>query len=170
MPLAVVINEVVLINPEASFEIPRDSLIMQLEPFEIPKKSSEMQHELGESFPKGDLEKQAIDVMGMDEIGLEGHILISSDNKVFINRCLLEMSQRNQPEKIIVLTNIPLLEEIPGNLNVEWIEGDSNSENSFLEARSSEAKVALIDHADDGQNLMAVLRLEQATDGEVFTI
>ena len=170
MPLAVVINEVVLINPEASFEIPKDSLIMQLEPFEIPKKSSTMQLELAESFPKGDLEKQAIDVMGMDEIGLDGHILISSDNKVFINRCLLEMSQRNQPEKIIVLTNIPLLEEIPGNLNVEWIEGDSNSENSFLEARSTEAKVALIDHAHDGQNLMAVLRLEQATDGEVFTI
>ncbi|MCH2285755.1 MAG: potassium channel family protein, partial [SAR324 cluster bacterium] len=125
MPLAVVINEVVLINPEASFEIPKDSLIMQLEPFEIPKKSSAMQLELAESFPKGDLEKQAIDVMGMDEIGLDGHILISSDNKVFINRCLLEMSQRNQPEKIIVLSNIPLLEEIPGNLNVEWIEGDS---------------------------------------------
>ncbi|HIA57429.1 MAG TPA: hypothetical protein EYN97_08485, partial [Candidatus Lambdaproteobacteria bacterium] len=170
MPLAVVINEVVLINPEASFEIPKDSLIMQLEPFEIPKKSSAMQLELAESFPKGDLEKQAIDVMGMDEIGLDGHILISSDNKVFINRCLLEMSQRNQPEKIIVLTNIPLLEEIPGNLNVEWIEGDSNSEKSFLEAKSTEAKVALIDHAHDGQNLMAVLRLEQATDGEVFTI
>ena len=170
MPLAVVINEVVLINPEASFEIPKDSLIMQLEPFEIPKKSSAMQLEFAESFPKGDLEKQAIDVMGMDEIGLDGHILISSDNKVFINRCLLEMSQRNQPEKIIVLTNIPLLEEIPGNLNVEWIEGDSNSEKSFLEAKSTEAKVALIDHAHDGQNLMAVLRLEQATDGEVFTI
>ncbi len=170
MPLAVVINEVVLINPEASFEIPKDSLIMQLEPFEIPKKSSAMQLELAESFPKGDLENQAIDVMGMDEIGLDGHILISSDNKVFINRCLLEMSKRNQPEKIIVLSNIPLLEDIPGNLNVEWIEGDSNSEKSFLEAKSTEAKVALIDHAHDGQNLMAVLRLEQATDGEVFTI
>ena len=106
----------------------------------------------------------------MDEIGLDGHILISSDNQVFINRCLLEMSQRNQQEKIVVLSDIPRLEEIPGNLEVEWIEGNSNSEKSFLEARSSEAKVALIDHSDDGQNLMSVLRLEQATDGEVFTI
>ncbi|MCH2271248.1 MAG: ion channel [SAR324 cluster bacterium] len=156
MPLAVVINEVVLVNPEASFEIPKESLIMQLEP--------------PQSRPRGDLEKDAIDIIGMDEIGIDGHILISSDNQVFINRCLLEMSQRNQPEKIVVLTDIPILDEIPVNLDVEWIEGDSNSEISFLEARSTEAKVALIDHADDGQNLMAVLRLEQATDGEVFTI
>jgi len=170
MPLAVVINEVVLINPDASFEIPKDSLIMQLEPFEISEGSSLMQFDVTESSSKGDLEKNAIDVMGMDEIGIDGHILISSDNQVFINRCLLEMSQRNQPEKIIVLSDTPLMEEIPDNLDVEWIEGDSNSEKSFLEARSSEAKVALIDHADDGQNLMAVLRLEQATDGEVFTI
>jgi len=170
MPLAVVINEVVLINPEASFEIPKDSLIMQLEPFEISKGGFLKQSTLTESTTKGDLEKNAIDVMGMDEIGIDGHILISSDNQVFINRCLLEMSQRNQPEKIVVLSDLPLMEKIPENLNVQWIEGDSNSEKSFLEARSTEAKVALIDHADDGQNLMAVLRLEQATDGEVFTI
>ncbi len=156
MPLAVVIDEVVLINPEASFEIPKDCLIMQLEP--------------PESRPKGDLENHAIDIIGMDEIGIDGHILISSDNQVFINRCLLELGQRNQPEKIVVLTDTPILEEIPGNLDVEWIEGDSNSEKSFQQAKSTEAKVALIDHADDGQNLMSVLRLEEATDGEVFTI
>ncbi|HIO62411.1 MAG TPA: potassium channel protein, partial [Deltaproteobacteria bacterium] len=118
MPLAVVINEVVLVNPEASFEIPKESLIMQLEP--------------PQSRPRGDLEKDAIDIIGMDEIGIDGHILISSDNQVFINRCLLEMSQRNQPEKIVVLTDIPILDEIPVNLDVEWIEGDSNSEISFL--------------------------------------
>jgi voltage-gated potassium channel len=156
MPLAVVIDEVVLINPDSSFEIPKGCLIMQIEP---PL-----------ARPRGDLEEHAIDVIGMDEIGLDGHILISSDNQVFINRCLLEMSQRNQQEKIVVLSDIPMFEEIPSNLEVEWIEGDSNSEKSFLEARSSEAKVALIDHSDDGQNLMSVLRLEQATDGEVFTI
>ena len=69
MPLAVVINEVVLINPDASFEIPKDSLIMQLEPFEISEGSSVMQFDVTESNPKGDLEKNAIDVMGMDEIG-----------------------------------------------------------------------------------------------------
>ncbi len=78
------------------------------------------------------MKKNAIDVMGMDEIGIDGHILISSDNQVFINRCLLEMSQRNQPEKIIVLSDTPLMEEIPDNLDVEWIEGDSNSRKSFL--------------------------------------
>ncbi|MBC8259290.1 MAG: NAD-binding protein [SAR324 cluster bacterium] len=156
MPLAVVIDEVVLINPEANFELPQGCLIMQLEP--------------PATRPKGDLEEHAVEVIGMDEIGLKGHILISSDNLVFIKRCLFELSLRKQQEKIVVLSDIPLLEEIPANLNVEWIEGDSNSEKSFLQAKSTEAKVALIDHADDGQNLMSVLRLEQATDGEVFTI
>ena len=156
MPLAVVINEVVMINPDAAFEIPKNCLIMQIEP--------------PADRPNGDLERHAVEVIGMDEIGIEGHILISSDNLVFINRCLLEMSQRNQQEKIVVLSENSIMEDIPDNLNVEWIEGDSNSEKIFEQARSNEAKVAFIDHADDGQNLMSVLRLEQATDGEVFTV
>ena len=156
MPLAVVINEVVMINPDAAFEIPNNCLIMQIEP--------------PADRPNGDFERHAIEVIGMDEIGIEGHILISSDNLVFINRCLLEMSQRNQQEKIVVLSEHSILDEIPDNLNVEWIEGDTNSEKIFQQAHSNEAKVAFIDHADDGQNLMSVLRLEQATDGEVFTV
>ena len=156
MPLAVLINEVVMINPDASFEIPKSCLIMQIE---TPP-----------DRPKGDLEEHAIEVIGMDEIGLDGHILISSDNLVFINRCLLEMSQRNQPEKIVVLSEISVIDEMPDNLDVEWIEGNSNSEKLFKQARATEAKVAFIDHADDGQNLMSVLRLEEATDGEVFTV
>ena len=156
MPLAVVINEVVMINPDAAFEIPKNCLIMQIEP--------------PADRPNGDLERHAVEVIGMDEIGIEGHILISSDNLVFINRCLLEMSQRNQQEKIVVLSEHSILDEIPDNLNVEWIEGDTNSEKIFQQAHSNDAKVAFIDHADDGQNLMSVLRLEQATDGEVFTV
>ena len=156
MPLAVVINEVVMINPDAAFKIPKSCLIMQIEP--------------PADRPKGDLEEHAIDVIGMDEVGVEGHILISSDNLVFINRCLMEMSQRNQQEKIVVLSEISMMDEIPDNLDVEWIEGDSNSEKSFQQAHADEAKVAFIDYADDGQNLMSVLRLEQATDGEVFTV
>ena len=156
MPLAVVINEVVMINPDAAFEIPKNCLIMQIEP--------------PADRPNGDLERHAVEVIGMDEIGIEGNILISSDNLVFINRCLLEMSQRNQQEKIVVLSEHSILDEIPDNLNVEWIEGDTNSEKIFQQAHSNNAKVAFIDHADDGQNLMSVLRLEQATDGEVFTV
>ena len=156
MPLAVVIDEVVLINPESSFEIPKECMIMQIEPPEMK--------------PKGDLDNQAVEIIGMDEIGIDGHILISSDNQIFINRCLLEMSHRSQQEKIVVLTNTQILDEMPGNLDIEWIEGDSNSEKSFQQAKSTKAKVALIDHSDDGQNLMSVLRLEEATDGEVFTI
>ena len=156
MPLAVVIDEVVLINPESSFEIPKECMIMQIEPSEMK--------------PKGDLDNQAVEIIGMDEIGIDGHILISSDNQIFINRCLMEMSHRSQQEKIVVLTNTQILDEMPGNLDIEWIEGDSNSEKSFQQAKSTKAKVALIDHSDDGQNLMSVLRLEEATDGEVFTI
>jgi len=157
MPLAIVIDEVVLINPECSFEI-TDSCtsIMQLEP--------------PNNRMKGDLDVNAIDISGMDEIGIDGHILISSDNQIFIDRCLNEMSKRMQSEKIVVLSENSILEEIPKNLDVEWIEGDSNSEKSFLYEARTEAKVALIDHLDDGRNLMSVLRLEQATDGEVFTI
>ena len=156
MPLAIVIYEVVLINPECLFEITENSTLMQLEPAD-------------DRF-KGDLEINAIDISGMDEIGIDGHILISSDNQIFIDRCLNEMSKRKQIEKIVVLSDNPKLESIPKNLDVNWIEGDSNSEKLFLYEARTKAKVALIDHLDDGRNLMSVLRLEQATDGEVFTI
>jgi len=156
MPLAIVIDEVVLINPECSFEITDNCTLMQLEP--------------PEERTKGDLAINAIDISGMDEIGIDGHILISSDNQVFIDRCLNEMSKRMLSEKIVVLSENPILEVMPENLDVEWIEGDSNSEKSFLYVARTDAKVALIDHLDDGRNLMSVLRLEQATDGEVFTI
>ena len=50
------------------------------------------------------------------------------------------------------------------------IRDSSNAEESFRKANASEAKVAFIDHLHDGQNLMAVLRLEQESDGEVFSI
>ena len=124
MPLAVVIDEVVLINPEASFEIPKECMIMQLEPPETQPRWEDLEF----TKAKGDLENHAIDIIGMDEIGIDGHILIISDNQIFINRCLLEMSHRNQQEKIVVLTNTPILDEMPGNLDIEWIEVDSNSE------------------------------------------
>ena len=54
MPLAVVINEVVMINPDAAFEIPKDCLIMQIEP--------------PADRPNGDLERHSVEVLGMDEI------------------------------------------------------------------------------------------------------
>jgi Trk K+ transport system NAD-binding subunit/uncharacterized tellurite resistance protein B-like protein len=118
----------------------------------------------------GDLEEHGIEVFGMDDIRIDGHLLINSDNPIFIRRMLRELSRGELGDHIVVLTSLPQSEEIPENLSVEWIEDPTNSEEAFRKARASLAKVAFVDHLQDGQTFMAVLCLEQETDGEIFTI
>ena len=156
MPLAVVIDEVVMINPDSDFELTSDVSVLRLEP--------------PPGRPKGDHDEDAIQLIGMADIPIDGHLIISSDNPIFIKRLLSEMSRTETDEPIKILSEITPFEDLPENLNIEWIHGPSNAEESFRKANASEAKVAFIDHLHDGQNLMAVLRLEQESDGEVFSI
>ena len=156
MPLAVSIDEVVLINPDSDYELQQESSVLRIEPKE-PKSL-------------GDREENGVPVLGMEELPIEGHLLISSDNQVFIERLLVEMSRCTLSEPVKVLSEIQPIETCPENLDIEWIQGPSNAEESFRKANAKEAKVAFIDHRHDGQNLMAVLRLEEESDGEVFSI
>ena len=156
MPMAVVVDEVVMINPDADYELTLDDSILRLEP-------PPTRH-------KGDHDEDGVQLIGMDEIPIDGHLIISSDNPVFIKRLLSEMSRTEIEEPIKILSEINPFDDKPENLNIEWIHGPSNAEESFRKANASEAKVAFIDHLHDGQNLMAVLRLEQESDGEVFSI
>jgi voltage-gated potassium channel len=156
MPLGIVMEEVVLINPSSEHILRRDSQVIQLQSAAERK--------------GGDLEEHGIDVSGMDDIRIEGHLLINSDNPIFIRRMLRELSRSEMADHVVILTGQPKSEEIPENLSVEWIQDPNNSEEAFRKARASLAKVAFIDHLQDGQTLMAVLYLEQETDGEIFTI
>ena len=156
MPLGIVMGEVVLINPAPHHLLHRDNKVIQL--------SSPPSRALG------DQDSHGIDVLGMEDLRIEGHLLISSDNPIFIERMLLEMSHCELEDHIVVLTNLPPMEQMPDNLSLEWIQGSSNSEEAFHKGRAELAKVAFVDHLHDGQTLIAVLRLEQETDGDIFTI
>ena len=156
MPLGIVMEEVVLINPSSEHILRRDNQVIQLQSIAERK--------------GGDLEEHGIEVFGMDDIRIDGHLLINSDNPIFIRRMLRELSRGELGDHIVVLTSLSKSEEIPENLSVEWIEDSTNSEEAFRKARASLAKVAFVDHLQDGQTFMAVLCLEQETDGEIFTI
>ena len=156
MPLGIVMEEVVLINPSSEHVLRRDNQVIQLQSVAGRK--------------GGDLEEHGIEVLGMDDIRIEGHLLINSDNPIFIRRMLRELSRGELRDHIVVLTSLPQSEEIPENLSVEWIQDPTNTEEAFRKARASLAKVAFVDHLQDGQTFMAVLCLEQETDGEIFTI
>ena len=156
MPLGIVVEEVVLINPSSEYILRQDNQVIQLKSIAERK--------------GGDLEEHGIEVFGMDDIRIDGHLLINSDNPIFIRRMLRELSRGELGDHIVVLTSLPQSEEIPENLSVEWIQDPTNSEESFRKARASMAKVAFVDHLQDGQTFMAVLCLEQETDGEIFTI
>lgn len=156
MPLGILMEEVVLINPSADHVLRPDSRIIQLES--------------DSDRVGGDLDEHCIEVLGLEDLRLEGHLLINSDNPIFIERMLREMAGCELRDHIVVLTDQPQPEDLPENISVEWVYDPTNSEDSFRKARAAMAKVAFIDHLQDGQTLMAVLRLEQETDGEIFSI
>ena len=79
MPMAVVIDEVVMINPDSDFELTSDVSVLRLEP--------------PPGRPKGDHDEDAIQLIGMADIPIDGHLIISSDNPIFIKRLLSEMSR-----------------------------------------------------------------------------
>ncbi len=156
MPIGLFEDEMVLVNPPADHVLPKGTQVLQLQP--------------PATRPKGDQEEHALEISGMEDLRVEGHLVISSDNLMFIERLLRELQKARTRERVVVITESPRLEHFPEGLEVDWIEGVSNSEASFRKARATEAKVAFIDHQHDGQTLMAVLRLEQETGGEIFTI
>lgn len=154
MPLGVVSGEIVVINPACEHILHHENKVIQL------------RSPLG----GGDRDEQGMDVLGMDDIRIDGHLLICSDNPVFIDRMLFEMSHCELEDHIVVLSNLTPSEQLPENLSLEWIKGSSNSEEAFKKGRAALAKVAFVDHLQDGQTLISVLRLEQETDGDIFTI
>ena len=156
MPLGLLEDEMVLVNPAADHVIHAETQVLQLTP--------------PETRPQGDLDEHALEIAGMEDLRVEGHLVISSDNLMFIDRMLKELQKARVKDRVVVITEHTPLEQFPEGLEIDWIEGVSNSEASFRKARATEAKVAFIDHQHDGQTLMAVLRLEQETGGEIFTI
>ena len=63
MPLGIVMEEVVLINPSSEHVLRRDNQVIQLQSVAGRK--------------GGDLEEHGIEVLGMDDIRIEGHLLIN---------------------------------------------------------------------------------------------
>lgn len=156
MPLGFVQNEVTHVNPNADEILKEGINVMVLLP---PK-----------NMPKGEDVSHAKSLIGMEEIPLAGHIIVSSDNEDFIHKMLHEFEFFEIKDEIVVITEAKKPQELPSELNLEWIVEDSHSVNAITLARATEAKIAFIDHAHDGHTLMTVLRMEQITGGSIFTI
>lgn len=156
MLLGIVLEGTVLINPSPEHNLRRDCQIIRLE---SPATRA-----------KGEREEDSIDVIGMDDIRLDGHVLLISDNALFLERMLEEIALSKMHDHVVVVSPLAPIKKIPEDLPVEWITDHDGSEESFRKSRAALAKVAFIEHHSDGQTLMTVMQLEQVTDGEIFTI
>ena len=118
----------------------------------------------------GDTPSNAINILGFAKIPEKGHIVICSDEPYFIKRLLLEIELANMREEIIVLSKTKPLARIEKMPHVRWVAASSFSDNGLSQTKPEQAKIAFIDHERDSHTLMAVLRLETITGGDVFTV
>ncbi len=156
LPMGLVEDTSVMVNPESELMLTEKHRVL----IQVPATDR----------PEGDGLDDAIAFPGSEDIAPHGHIVISSDNRYFIERLLLELSYLSNDEEVVVVSELELLDSIPESLRVEWIQAVSYSAESFARARATEAKVAFVDHLHDGLTLMAVLEMEQSTGGTIFTI
>ncbi len=120
--------------------------------------------------PKGDMEQDAIEILGFEEIPESGHIIICSDEYPFIRRILIEMELAGITGDIVILSETYPMENIADYPQITWIQASSFSDKGINLANAKEARIAFIDHKRDSHTLMAVLRLETLTGGAIFTI
>ncbi|MBF0289004.1 MAG: NAD-binding protein [SAR324 cluster bacterium] len=120
-------------------------------------------------------DKSMIDGKGARLTGLSpilptGHILICSDQHTFIRRILVELELSGVNEDIVILSKLEPILDLDSQFNIDWVLAKVSSDKGFVEARVKEAKVAFVDHEQDNHTLMEVIRLENLTDGAIFTI
>ncbi|MDX2470049.1 MAG: NAD-binding protein [SAR324 cluster bacterium] len=120
--------------------------------------------------PKGDMEWDAIEILGSEEIPKDGHIVICSDEYPFIRRILIEMGLAGIKGEIVVLSETYPMENLADYPQISWIQASSFSDKGINLANAKNARIAFIDHKRDSHTLMAVLRLENLTGGSIFTI
>ncbi len=123
-------------------------------------------------FPenKGDMEEDGIEIIGLQEISEEGHILIASDDAPFISRILDEIQQAHIKGDIVILSNLAPFPDKVMEKGIEWVQVSSHSDYSARLGRAERAKIAFIDYMRDSHTLMAVLRFEGLTNGSIFSV
>ena len=146
----------VRINPDADFTLFEELRVLALVP---PKER-----------PEGDDTTDSIDYQGDAEVEVSGNILICSDNHVFLESILRELSYLENLAGIVVISEVDPEEVNQGRLEVDWIRECSYSLESFKLAQASNANVAFVDHEHDGLTLIAVLELERISGGTIFTV
>jgi voltage-gated potassium channel len=155
MPLGIVQKDAVLVNPPADQTLNKDLRVIAV----CPPATS-----------KGDEVADARPFFGSEELLPVGHIIICSDRQEFIQRLLQEFQKHGIKDEIVVISEVEEFAAEFADLQLEWLHLHSTSEQAFRSARAQEGKVAFIDHQHDGNTLIAVLRMEQVTGGDIFTI
>ena len=157
MPLALVNKEgILIINPFVDEMVEPETRVLAI----VPTQPDTL----------GDDPLDAVDALGVEDIKPQGHIVICSDELPFINRLLWELELAKIIDNIVVVSLLPPLGSYPNRAKVDWVQASSFSDDGLAAARAEEAKMAFIDHQRDSHTLMAVLRLEKITNGEIFTV
>ncbi|MDT8447363.1 MAG: ion channel [bacterium] len=145
-----------LVNPPANRLLLASDLVLTM----VPPKPGDL----------GDHEQQAIPIQGFESIKKEGHIIICSDNAPFIDRVLSELELAGIFSEIIVLSPLKAFPDKVHVPELTWVQASSFSDFGIGHTHPTKARIAFIDHQRDSHTLMAVLRLESLTNGDIFTV
>ena len=155
MPIAVLLDDHVQVNPPADLV-----LTPEMQVFRVQPSANSLGQEISDARP----------FSGSAELMPTGHLIICSDRAVFIQRLLQEMTAAALTDQVVVISETENVCAVFPELNIEWISLPSTSEQAFRQARAQEGRVAFIDNQHDGNTLVAVLRMEQVTNGDIFSI
>jgi len=156
LPLGFIGEEGIKVNPPDDFILPAHLPLLSITP--------------SQAGTLGDLEQDAISILGFEEIPKEGHMVICSDEAAFIERLLQELMDAKITGELIILSDLAPLPCAAKRPDTTWVRASSFSDDGLAKAKADKARIAFIDHQRDSHTLMSVLRLEKLTNGSVFSI
>jgi len=156
LPLGFIGEEGIKVNPPDDFILPAHLPLLSITP--------------SQAGTLGDLEQDAISILGFEEIPKEGHMVICSDEAAFIERLLQELMDAKITGELIILSDLAPLPCAAKRPDTTWVRASSFSDDGLGFSKADKARIAFIDHQRDSHTLMSVLRLEKLTNGSVFSI
>ncbi len=109
---------------------------------------------------------------GLAEVQMQNHILVCSDDMIFIQKILEENRSFVNQERVVLVCPFEKhpMQSDPLDQNIPWVSGDAYRYRILQKANAQKAFIAYVCLKDDSHCLMTVMQIEQLTNGEAVTM
>ena len=109
---------------------------------------------------------------GLAEVQMQNHILVCSDDIVFIQKILEENRSFVSQQRLVLVCPFDKhpMESDPFFQQIPWVSGDAYRYRILQKANAQKAFIAYVCLKDDSHSLMTVMQIEQLTNGEAVTM